>query len=105
MARARAAATKKAGRSANGAGSVVARPLASGSTADDVFWSHRDADGNPKRGVECASASYRDAEKPRRTVTATVDARAHIPPQRMTVAQHLTEWLNGLRLKPQTLAG
>lgn len=106
MVRARTTSPRRsAGRTANGAGSVIARTLAGGSTVYDVYWSYRDADGNPRRGAERGFASYRDAEKHRRTVTATVDARAYVPPQRMTVAEYLTEWLDGLRLKPQTLAG
>jgi integrase len=83
----------------------VARTLAGGSTVYDVFWSYCDVDGNRKRGFKYGFASFRDAEKHRRTVTATVDARAYVPPVRMTVAEYLTEWLEGLRLKPQTLAG
>lgn len=105
MARTRAASSRTTGRAANGSGSVVARTLSGGSTVYDVFWSYRDTDGNRKRGVRYGFASFRDAEKHRRTVTATVDAGAYVPPQRMTVAQYLAEWLEGLRLKPQTMAG
>lgn len=95
----------KGGRAANGAGSVVARELAGGRVAYDVFWTFTDEQGRRRRGSARGFRSAREAEKHRRTVTATVDAGRYVAPQDLTVADYLAEWLDGLRLKPQTLRG
>jgi integrase len=95
----------RGGRGPNGSGSVVTRTLAGGSVVYDVFWTFTDADGRRRRGSARGFRSAKDAERHRRSVTATVDTGRYVPPQDMTLGQYLEEWLGGLRLKPQTVRG
>jgi len=93
------------GRTANGSGSVVPRTLADGTVVYDVYWTYRDTEGVSRRGVARSFGSAKEAERHRRSVTATVDTGRYVPPQDMTLGEYLDEWLEGLRLKPQTVRG
>ncbi|PWJ47608.1 integrase [Quadrisphaera granulorum] len=101
---ARAPRAASTGRSANGSGSVVARQRAH-DTVYDVFWTYYDDDGVRRRGSARGFATAKEAEKHRRSVTATVDSGRYVPPAQMTVGQYLAEWIEGQRLKPATISG
>lgn len=60
---------------------------------DDSPHHYREAEGSPRGASKRALGSFCDAEKAPARVTATVDARAYVPPQGMTMADDLTGWL------------
>jgi integrase len=89
----------------NGDGTIRPRQRADGTTVWDVAWSYRDADGRPRRKPKKGFRTEREARTFLRRVTSQVDTGSYVPPTNLTLGDWLEEWLEGLRLKPQTIAG
>lgn len=87
-----------------GGGSVVARVKADGTTVYDAFFTFCDpATGAPRRSCKRGFPTSAAAGKYLRAQTTQVDARSYVPPTRLTLADYLEQWLDALRLAPQTV--
>src|SRR3954454_5475070 len=92
-------------KSANGDGTIRTRQLANGTTVYDLLWSYRDRDGRLKRGAKKGFRTEREANRFRRQTPTAVDTHTYVAPAKVLVGEYLENWLAGLRLKPQTIAG
>jgi integrase len=93
------------GKASNGDGGVYKRKLADGSIVWDVRWTFTDDFGATKRGVRGGFTSKEAAATFRRDVTKRVDLGVYVKPSKILVRDFLALWMDGLRLKPQTIAG
>lgn len=62
----------------------------------------RSADGKRRRHWETVHGAKRDAQRRLREVLTEIDSRSYVAPQRITVGQALTDWLDALTVAPKT---
>ena len=87
-------------------GSVVARQKAGGATVYDAFFTFADpVTGESRRSCRRGFPTSAAATKYLQAQTSQVDAGSCVPPIRLTAEQYLGQWLDVLRLAPQTVSG
>ena len=87
-----------------GGGSVVVRVKADGTAVYDAFFTFVDpATGLSRRSCKRGFVTSAAAGRYLRAQTTQVDAGSYVPPTRLTLAVYLEQWLDALRLAPQTV--
>jgi len=99
-----AVAPKGRQRRDRGGGSVVARVKADGTAVCDAFLTFSDpATGIPRRSCKRGFVTSAAAGRYLRAQTTQVDEGSYVPPTKLTLADYLEQWLDALRLAPQTV--
>jgi hypothetical protein len=97
---------QRAARGRRGDGSITERTKSDGTVVYDAYWQFPDPiSGVMRRTRKRGFASRREASRFLKTQTAAVDAGGYLPPNRQRLDAYLEEWLAGLRVSRQTLAG
>lgn len=87
-----------------GDGSISSRRKADGSVVYDAYFGFPDpVTGELKRTCKRGFPSSTAASRYLRSQTAQVDAGSFVPPSRLVLADYLEQWLDALRLAPQTV--
>jgi integrase len=98
--------TQKPSRGRRGDGSISERAKADGTVVHDVYWQFPDPiTGAMRRTSKRGFATRRDAARYLKTQTAAVDSGGYVSPNRQRLDAYLEQWLAGLRVSRQTLAG